>query len=427
VQRREIDRLLVMCPPQYGKSVLSSKSRPTWALGHDPTRDVVSISATAALATEFGRDVRNTVAGRECRNVFPDLTLAEDSQAAGRWHTKQGGSFLSLGIGGQFFGRGGDDVTIDDPFASWEDAQSEISRERVWDWYTGTLYNRVRPGGSIVLIQHRLHEADLAGRVLERQKDGGDKWHVVQLPATPELWPERYDAAALERIRLNTSPMKWSALYLQNPMPEEGTFFKREWFEFFDPKQLPKSAHKYATADFAVTPDAGDYTEIATHGFLGDTLYLALDGWYGQKTADVWIEEACRQFKAHKPLCFFGESGVIRRSVEPFLVRRMRETQSHARVEWLTRTADKASSAVGLQGMAAMKRVKIADTEYGHRLLGQMLRFPGGQLDDGVDMAALMGMAIDQAHPAVMPAKLQATKPRDGYAKPEQTNSWKVA
>jgi len=386
---------------------------------------VALISATESLATDFGRDVRNTVAGRECRNVFPELELAEDSQAAGRWHTKQGGSFLSLGIGGQFFGRGTTTAVIDDPFSSWEKAQSEVERERVWDWYTGTLYNRVRPGGAIVLIQHRLHESDLVGRLLERQKDGGDKWELIELKASPDLWPERYTFEALERIRVNTSPIKWSSLYLQNPLPEEGTFFKREWFRFVDPKTV--KGHKYTTSDFAVTPDSGDYTEIGTHAY-GDKLTLALDGWYGQTSADQWIEHAIDQMGRHKPFCFFGESGVIRRAVEPFLRRRMIERKTHVRMEWLPRGSDKAAMAVGLQGLAAMGQVQIADTEYGHRLLGQLLRFPGGQLDDAVDMATLMGMAIDQAHPAILAKPAVPAIPEDRYKPKEQeVRAWRTA
>jgi len=278
-----------------------------------------------------------------------------------------------------------------------------------------------------VLIQHRLHESDLAGRLLERQKNGGDKWEVVELKATPELWPERYTFDALERIRVNTSPIKWSSLYLQNPMPEEGTFFRREWFELFNPATV-KGAHKYMSSDFAVTDGDGDFTEIATHGYLNQTLYLALDGWYGQKTASEWIEECIEQFKRHRPFCFFGESGVIRRAIEPFLTQRMREAQATCRLEWLTRPHDKPTMARALQGLASMGRVKIADTPYGHRLLGQLLRFPGGQLDDGVDMAALMGMAIDQAHPAVLRTDPMPVKPRDGYSSPRSTvDSWKVA
>ena len=77
-----------------------------------------------------------------------------------------------------------------------------------------------------------------------------------------------------------------------------------------------------------------------------------------------------------------------------------------------------------------MKRVKIADTEYGHRLLRQMLNFPGGQLDDAVDMAALMGMAIDQAHPAVITPpepELEAGKDYKFVDDEDEVKGWRVA
>jgi hypothetical protein len=41
------------------------------------------------------------------------------------------------------------------------------------------LYNRVRPGGAIIVIQHRTGEDDLVGKLLEEQEHGGDKWEVV--------------------------------------------------------------------------------------------------------------------------------------------------------------------------------------------------------------------------------------------------------
>jgi hypothetical protein len=65
----------------------------------------------------------------------------------------------------------------------WQDAMSELTRKNVWDWYTGTAYNRLMPGGSIVVINHRMHEDDLCGRLLAQQAAGGDKWEVVELPA----------------------------------------------------------------------------------------------------------------------------------------------------------------------------------------------------------------------------------------------------
>jgi predicted phage terminase large subunit-like protein len=430
VRRKEIDRLLLLCPPQHGKSEMTSRKFPALLLGEDPTRDVIAASATAELADGFGRDVRNTIMGGEYQSLFPDTQLSEDSQAKGRWHTAQGGSYYAVGIGGQLFGRGGMAV-IDDPFGSWEDAQSETIRDKVWDWYTGTLYNRIRPGEPIIMIQHRMHEDDLAGRVIERMKQGGtDRWEIVELPALVDdpPWPERYDRAALERIRDNTDPRQWSALYLQNPVPAEGTFFKRDWFKWYDPRVVPV-CHRYASSDFAVTDGGGDWTEIWTHGVdPSNNLYLGLDAYSGQVTADVWIEALVRQFRKWKPFAHFGESGVIRRAIEAPLTRRMHETGAFTRLEWITRSKDKPAMARALQARMAMGKVYLPDNEAGHALSVQMLAFPGSGHDDKVDMAALMALAIDMAHPAMVPP-VEVAKKRDPYEVDEdgEEDSWRTA
>jgi hypothetical protein len=431
VESGEIDRLMLLLPPQHGKSHIASRRYPAYSLGHDPRHDIISASATGTLAEEFGRDVRNLIAGPEYRALF-STTLAEDSQAAGRWKTHEEGSYYAVGIGGALMGRGATRLIIDDPFATMQDAQSENARDRVWDWYVGTAYNRVRPKGAIVLIQHRMHEDDLAGRLIERQKAGGDKWEIVLLPAIADgraLWPERYDLPALERIRANTAPLHWSALYQQNPMPDEGTFFKTDWLAFV--AAAPANVHKYTTGDFAVTEDGGDWTDIGTHGYAPEgTLYLALDGWCGQTAPDAWIDALIDQFAKHKPYAFFGESGVIKRSLEGFIRRRMIERKTHCRLEWLPSSADKPAMARSLQGMASLGKVKIIDSEYGHRLKRAMLNFPAGKVDDPVDMASLMGRAIDQAHPAVLKATHPELQPRDSYSRlfdRSESNEWKTA
>lgn len=425
VERGEVDRLMLLVAPRHGKSELASRRFPAWSLGRHPEWQVISASATAELATDFGRDVRNIIASQEYRHVFT-TRLAEDSQAKGKWNTDAGGVYYAIGVGGAVMGRGADLLIVDDPFASMQDAQSETIRNSVWDWYRGTAYNRLQPGGRIVVINHRMNEDDLSGRLLAAQAAGGDRWEVVELPAKLDdaPWPERFPREALERIKANTAPRYWSALYLQNPVPDDGTFFKREWFDFY---RDPPTVHRYATGDFAVTEDGGDFTELATHGYAPDgSLYLGLDGWSGQTSADEWIERLIDQFARHKPLCFFGESGPIRRAVEPFLTRRMRERRTFCRLEWLPRSADKPTMGRSLQAMASMGKVKLPDTEWGHRLLAQLLAFPSGKHDDAVDAAILMAMAVDQAHPATQ-VKAEAPKKRDRYDRDDEADSWKVA
>jgi hypothetical protein len=262
VERGEIDRLMLLLPPQHGKSTVASKRYPAFALGRQPTHDIISASATHDLAEDFGREVRNCISGQECGNVFRDLMLAEDSQAKGRWQTKQGGSYYAVGIGGALFGRGATRAIIDDPFATWEDAQNKLARQRVWDWYTGTLYNRVRPGGAIVLIQHRMHQDDLAGRLIAQMQAGADKWEVVELPALGSygaLWPERYDVPALERIKRNTPEFKWSSLYQQKPLSEEGGIIKRaKWRLWPAREKLPRFLFVIMSLDTAYTEETYD-------------------------------------------------------------------------------------------------------------------------------------------------------------------------
>jgi hypothetical protein len=105
VERGEIDRLMLHVPPRTGKSELASRRFPAYFLGRHPHKQFISASSSAALAEDFGRDVRNIIASPEYGEVF-DTRLAEDSQAKGRWNTKEGGSYYAVGVGGAVMGRG---------------------------------------------------------------------------------------------------------------------------------------------------------------------------------------------------------------------------------------------------------------------------------------------------------------------------------
>jgi hypothetical protein len=90
--------------------------------------DRISASASATLAEDFGRDVRNLIASQEYAQVF-DTRLAEDSQAKGRWMTSENGSYYACGVGSALMGRGAHVFLIDDPFGSMAEARSEVERK----------------------------------------------------------------------------------------------------------------------------------------------------------------------------------------------------------------------------------------------------------------------------------------------------------
>ena len=135
VARGDIDRLAVFMPPGAAKSTYCSILFPPWLFAQQPDSALIAASHTAELAEKWGRRVRNLVA--EHKHVL-QVGLSADNQAAGRWETSAGGEYFAAGVGGAITGRRADVVIIDDPVRSREDADSEIIRDRTWEWFKAT-------------------------------------------------------------------------------------------------------------------------------------------------------------------------------------------------------------------------------------------------------------------------------------------------
>jgi predicted phage terminase large subunit-like protein len=410
VERGEIKRLMITMPPRHGKSELASRRFPAWFIGRNPGRQIIAASYNSDLASDFGREVRNIVASPEYGALF-DCTLAIDSKAANRWHTDKGGMYVAAGVGTAITGRGADILLIDDPFKDRQEADSEITRQRVWDWYTSTAYTRLMPGGAVVVINTRWHDDDLSGKLLAEQEHGGDKWEVLSLPAIQAdgtaLWPEWYPLERLEQIRSVLPARDWNSLYQQNPIPDDGDYFKAGWFT--DYQELPPDLAIYGASDYAVTDGGGDWTEHGVFGVDSNGNIYVIDWWRGQTTSDVWIERKCDLIIRHEPQCWFGEAGPIRRSVEPFLMRRMRERNATCRIEWLASIADKMARARGIQGLASMGKVFFpANAAWKGDILAQLLRFPAGKHDDAVDVFSMIGRGLAIVKPKRKAASLRS-------------------
>lgn len=399
VERGEIDRLMIFAPPRHTKSELASRRFPAWYLGRNPNKQIITATYAGDLASDFGRDVRNIVREREYSNLFPDVSLRDDSKAANRWHTNKGGVYVSVGVGGAITGRGADIALIDDPLKNRKDADSETIRDSIWDWYTSTLYTRLMPGGAIVLIQTRWHEDDLAGRLLEQQKHGGDQWEIINLEAITNegtdkeeaLWPAWYPIEALKRIQANVGAREFSALYQQKPQPEEGVYFKREWFNRYTLGEHPKNTNPYGAGDYAVSDGEGDFSEEGIIEVDSDKNIWFTDWWSGQTSPDVWISTTIDLMLKHNPEVWLAESGVIRKATEPYLRSTMEQRNAWTVLEWLTTSGDKRAMARSFQGMAAAGKVYIPLCEWGDALIDQLIRFDSGVYDDKVDVCGLFG------------------------------------
>lgn len=274
VERGECKRLIVSMPPRHGKSMLVSTAFPAWFLGRRPRAQLITATFSQEKADDWGRAVRNQLASPWFRQVFGH-GLAHDSRAVRRFNTSQGGVYIATGIGGTITGRGADLLLIDDPHKGEEEARSPLQRGRVQSWFRSDAYTRLMPGGAIVIVQTRWHEADLAGYVQDELAHEG--WEVLNLPAINEageaLWPERFPLGALELIKASVGSRAWEALYQGRPSPEDGGVFKRQWWRFW--RERPEVDEVLTSWDCAFKSTASsDFVVGQVWGKRGAERYL---------------------------------------------------------------------------------------------------------------------------------------------------------
>jgi predicted phage terminase large subunit-like protein len=283
VERGEITRLMIFMPPRHGKSLITSTIFPAYFLGRDPRRQVMCASYGQALSDDYGRRVRNLLIDPLHQAIFPACRLSGDATAAHRFNTTQGGAYYAVGRDGPMTGRGADLLILDDLLKGWSEAQSEIIRSGVHNWYLSDACTRLAAGARVVLIGTRWHQDDLAGRLLS--SSSGERWDVVRLPAIAEendsfrrrgeaLWPERYPLSVLEKIRAESERV-FVSLYQQRPSAAEGAIFKRDWWQFYRQPVVGPFIRITQSWDTAFkTGEENDYSVCTTWGLTENGIFL---------------------------------------------------------------------------------------------------------------------------------------------------------
>lgn len=433
-------RTLILVPPGTMKSILVSVMLPAWAWIHDPTRRKRFLSSDEDVVLRDARRMRDIIKTEWYRSLLPKpWYLRSDRDAAGDFSTTAGGFRCSQSINARITGKRSDDITVDDPVdakAVINGSASMIRRRMkyVANVFGKTLPNRVNRLAEArwTVIMQRLHEEDIAGVLM---KEGG--WNVVQFqmefdPDNPLnhpldvrtqrgelLFPEMFPRVELERLKgeQSLSTRHYSAQYQQAPRPEQGGYMQRAWFADDTRYDVMPPCNMYLAGDFAVTEVSDgvepDFTDLGAFGYGADEHLYVADWWYGQTSSDEWIEALIELMKKHKPLAFFGEAGVIKNAIEPFLLQRMRQENVWCDLVWLPSHTDKAARGRSFQAMAAHRQVHFPRvSSWAERVAEQCIGFPD-LFDDAFDTMGNMCRAIAEAHPAIIRAAPEQTTPRD--------------
>ena len=402
-QLAEPTRLIICLPPRHGKSMLCSLWFPLYWLGMFPDSHVLLASYEADYAASWGRKARDVIA-EHGSNVWGDLSVKETSKAASRWELKghQGGMFCAGARGPitAVTGKGADLAIIDDPIKNDEEANSEVFRDKLWDWYLTTFATRLHKGACTVCIMTRWHEDDLVGRLLKAQGEGSDQWDVVRLPAIAEededygifqrkegdpLCPELIPKSMLEASRERMGDYWWATMYQQRPFPRGGGMFRREMIEVVDsfPAHLVRIRAWDLAASMTGKRTAGVLMAKDEHG-----TYYILDVVLGKwlpGDRDSIIRRTAKKDGKEIPIHIEQEGGSggvaqvhsIVRSLPGFYV------------EGIRVSGDKISRADPVAAQVNIGNLKFLRAPWNNELFDEMESFPKGTYSDQIDAMSL--------------------------------------
>ena len=392
VAKGELKRLIVNMPPRHTKSEFASYLFPAWVMGRNPHTKIIQATHTAELAVGFGRKVKNLLDSEIYRDVFPEIELARDAKASGRWSTNEGGEYYAVGVGGALAGRGANLCIIDDP-VSEQDALSPTALDGIYEWYTSGPRQRLQPGGAIIIVMTRWSIRDLTAKVLQKQAEGGaDQWEVVEFPAIfPDtdnvLWPEFWSRDELEGVRASIPVSKWNAQYLQNPTAEEGAIIKREWWNVWEADDPPPCEYIIQSYDTAFTKSQrADYSAITTWGIFypdeGDEpAIILLDAEKGRWEFPELKDAALRLYNDYDPDMVLIEQ---KASGTP-LTHELRQMGIPVSAFTPGRGADKFSRMNACSPVFESGMVWCPETRWSEEVIEEGAAFPNGEHDDLAD------------------------------------------
>lgn len=255
-----IKKLIVIMPPQHGKSEGSSRNLPSYILGKRPDSKIILVSFSKEIAKNFNYDNQKIITSERYQKVFPGTSLTKQKQSFHNVYRRNSLAFDVIGKKGSFTVgsvRGGvtslpcDVLIYDDLYKNYEDGNSPIMRAKTWNFYTYACKSRVKDNTQELMVFTRWHKEDVIGELMKREKYvivksledikdvHPDTWVVIHFEALKEsepteidnreygeaLWPGVHSNDQLLLKRALDSH-HFSCLYQGNPISDGGLMYK---------------------------------------------------------------------------------------------------------------------------------------------------------------------------------------------------------
>lgn len=293
-KNRDPIRLQIMLPPGSMKSKIASNLFPAWCLGKHPNWCFLALGSDFEFAVDnFGRPTKDIIDSPQYKAIFPLTFLKKDVQSAGRWDTTKKGRFVARGAGQNIAGRRAHIAIVDDALT---EQTTDSDRIKINNWYRKGLRTRLLPRGAEIIINTRWFVEDLSGFMINVDKKTRRPWKEIKIPAIltleastmlrkfvanddprfkegtsfwPEFWPTNVLLEKKETMPIN----EWSALYMQEPITEEGALIKRSEFKIWEDKDPPKCRYVIVSMDTALSQkEVANYSAYTVWGIFTNSV-----------------------------------------------------------------------------------------------------------------------------------------------------------
>lgn len=386
--RGDIEALMVEAPIRHGKSEGLTIRLPVYAIERQPNFRFILGCYNQELANRFSRRSRGLAKRR-------GIQLSDERKAMSEWETPQGGGFRAVGVGAGVTGLGGNGIGIDDPIKNREEAESQVIRDKTWDWYTDDLMTRMEPGAWRFFVASPWHEDGLSGRILNSPE--GKRWTHLRYPAMAEegdrlgravgeaLCPDRFTVDDLERIKERMGAYSFAALYQCHPVPREGNMFPEGRVRIVD--AVPSNLKWLRYWDNAGT-EGGSGAQTA-----GVKMAHHKGTYYVQDCAAFRLEEAARDARQKTTAALDGydtvhwleqEPGSAGKASKAVFIRNMAPYAAYG----APATGDKVTRAEGWAAQWQAGNVCLLRGDWNAAYIREHGSFPMGRTKDMVDASS---------------------------------------
>ena len=274
VANGDIKRLLINVPPGSSKSRLARVMFPLWLWTHKPWMRIIGASYALALSERDSYYARTVIQTDWYQKNF-GVSISSEQGAKVNFDNTSMGGMRAISVGGATTGFRGDLLLCDDAH-NISDGESDAKRSEAVQWFKETFQTRVNDldNTPIVVIGQRVHEEDVYSAALElgyehlnipmeweeeQRKTTSIGWTDPRTKENELMWPERFSADAVERLKNALGPYAASAQLQQRPVPRKGGMFQVDSIRQID--DLPDEPFIAVRAwDLAGSEGKGAYT-----------------------------------------------------------------------------------------------------------------------------------------------------------------------